>query len=107
VVSAAATSRVICRFSSAGFGVDGDDALEAATAQSGADAGVVAEQVDRGTDPGAGGQDRDLLLVAGSQTAQLGVGPVDQGAAFADQVLAIIQQGSQVCSGADGEPDRR
>lgn|SRR6188474_2390710 len=77
VVSAAATSRVICRFSSAGFGVDGDDAFEAATAQSGADAGVVAEQVDRGTDPGAGGQDRDLLLVAGSQAAKLGVGPVD------------------------------
>jgi hypothetical protein len=79
----------------------------AATAQGGADAGVVADQLDRGTDPGAGGQDRDLLLVAGAQTAQFGVGPVDQGAAFADQVLAVVQQGSQVCSGADGEPDRR
>jgi hypothetical protein len=94
-------------FQFGGFRVYGDDAFEAATAQSGADAAVVAEQVDRGTDPGAGGQDRDLLLVAGSQAAQFGVGPVDQGAAFSDQVLAVIEQGSQVRRGADGEPDRR
>jgi hypothetical protein len=105
VVSAAATSRVICPFQFGGFRVYGDDAFEAATAQSGADAAVVAEQVDRGTDPGAGGKDRDLLLVAGSQTAQFGVGPVDQGAAFADQVFAVVEQGAQIRSGADREPD--
>ena len=64
-------------------------------------------QLERGPDPGAGGQDRDLVLVAGSQTAQFGVGAVDQGAAFADQVLAVIEQGAQICRGADGEPDRR
>ena len=56
---------------------------------------------------GAGGQDWDLLLVAGSQTAELGVGPVDQGAAFADQVFAVVEQSAQIRSGADGEPDWR
>ena len=72
----------------------GQDAFKATTAQSGADAGVVVQQVERGPDPGAGGQDRDLLLVTGSQAAELGVGPVDQGAAFADQVFAVVEQGS-------------
>jgi hypothetical protein len=47
------------------------------------------------------------LLVAGSQTAQFGVGPVDQGAAFADQVFAVVEQGAQIRGGADGEPDWR
>jgi hypothetical protein len=41
---------------------------------------------------GAGGQDWDLLLVAGSQTAQ---------------VLAVVEQSAQIRSGADGEPDWR
>src|SRR5215203_1148517 len=86
--------------------VDGDDAFEAPSAQCGADAGVVADQLERGSDPGAGGQDRDLLLVAGSQTAQLGVGPVDQAAAFTNQVLAVVEQGAQIRSRADGQPDR-
>ena len=107
MVSAAATSLLICRFSSAVFGVDGENAFKAETAQSGADAGVVAQQVERGPDPDAGGQDWDLLLVAGSQTDQFGVGPVDQGAAFADQVFAVVEQGAQIRSGADGEPDWR
>jgi hypothetical protein len=89
------------------LGVDGENAFEAATAQGGADAGVVAQQVECGPDSGAGGQDWDLLLVAGSQTDQFGVGPVDQGAAFADQVFAVVEQGAQVRSGADGEPDWR
>jgi hypothetical protein len=89
------------------FGVDGDDAFEAPSAQCGADAGVVAQQVEGGPDPGAGGQDRDLLLVAGSQTAQFGVGPVDQAAAFTDQVLAVVEQGAQIRSRADGQPDWR
>jgi len=52
-------------------------------------------------------QDWDLLLVAGSQTAQFGVCPVDQGAAFADQVFAVVEQGAQIRSGADSEPDWR
>ena len=63
-------------------------------------------QFERGPDPGAGGQDRDLVLVAGSQTAQLGVGAVDQGAAFTNQVLAVVEQGAQIRRGTDGEPDR-
>src|SRR5215208_6051773 len=88
------------------LGVDGDDAFEAASAQCGADAGVVADQLERGPDPGAGGQDWDLLLVAGSQTDQFGVGPVDQGAAFTNQVLAVVEQSAQIRSRADSQPDR-
>ena len=61
----------------------------------------------RGPDPGAGGQDRDLVLVAGSQTDQFGVGAVDQGAAFTNQVLAVVEQGAQIRSRADSQPDRR
>jgi hypothetical protein len=56
---------------------------------------------------GAGGQDWDLLLVAGSQTDQFGVGPVDQGAAFTNQVLAVVEQSAQIRSRADSQPDRR
>jgi hypothetical protein len=37
---------------------------------------------------------------AGSQTAQLGVGPVDQGAAFPNQVLAVVEQGAQIRCGS-------
>jgi Type II CAAX prenyl endopeptidase Rce1-like len=35
------------------------------------------------------------------------MGPVDQGSPFGDQVLAVVQQGSQVSGRADSEPDRR
>jgi hypothetical protein len=81
-------------FQFGGFGVDGENAFKATTAQSGADAGVVAQQVERGPHPGASGQDRDLLLVTGSQAAELSVSPVDQGAAFSDQVFAVVEQGA-------------
>ena len=42
-----------------------------------------------------------------AQAAQFGVDAVDQGAAFGDQVLAVVEQGPQVRGGADGEPHRR
>jgi hypothetical protein len=34
------------------------------------------------------------------------VGAVDQGAAFADQVFAVVEQGAQICRGTGGVPDR-
>src|SRR5215203_1623438 len=107
VVSAAATIPVICRFSSA---VSVSMVMTRSRRRRHNVARMlvlVADQLECGPDPGAGGQDRDLLLVAGSQTAQFGVGPVDQAAAFTNQVLAVVEQRAQIRSRADGQPNRR
>ena len=103
----AATRSVICRFSVCCLGVDGENPLEAAPAQYGADAVVLGDQGERGSDPGAGGQVGDLVVIAGAQPDELGMDPVDQGATLDDQVLAVVQQGSQVSGRADCEPHRR
>jgi hypothetical protein len=65
------------------------------------------DQGEHGSDPGAGGQVGDLVVIAGVQADELGIGPVDQGATLDDQVLAVVEQGSQVDGRADSEPDRR
>ena len=91
MVPAAATRSAICRF---GLGVDGENPLEAAPAQYGADAVVVGDQGEHDLDPGAGGQVGDLVVIAGAQADELGMGSVDQGSTLDDQVLAVVQQGS-------------
>jgi hypothetical protein len=53
-----------------------------------------------------GERDRVKGLSSGSQTAELGVGAVDQGAAFTNQVFAVVEQGAQICRGTGGVPDR-
>ena len=76
--------------------------------QYGADAVLVGDQGEHDLNPGAGGQVGDLVVVvAGAQAAELGMGPVDQGSTLDDQVLAVVEQGSQVSGRADSRPDRR
>jgi hypothetical protein len=89
------------------LGVDGENPLEAAPAQYGAGAVVVGDQGEHDLDPGAGGQVGDLVVVAGVQAAELGMGPVDQGSPLGDQVLAVVEQGSQVSGRDDSQLDRR
>jgi hypothetical protein len=55
--------------------VDGENPLEAAPAQYGADAVVVGDQGEHDLDPGAGGQVGDLVVIAGAQAAEVGMGP--------------------------------
>jgi hypothetical protein len=66
-----------------------ENPLEAAPAQYGADAVVLGDQGERDSDPGAGGQVGDLVVIAGAQADELGMGPVDQGSTLDDQVLAV------------------
>jgi hypothetical protein len=43
---------------------------------------------------GLADQGGDLAVVAGEQTVQLDVDPVGQLAAFGDQVVAVVEQGT-------------
>lgn len=89
------------------FGVDEEDALEPAAGQVSADAVVVGDHLEDLADPGAGGQAAHVVLVAGGQAAQLGVGSVGKRGAFEQQVVAVVQQGTQVRGWSHGEPHRR
>jgi hypothetical protein len=56
--------------------VDGENPLQAAPAQHGADAVLLGDQGERGdSDPDAGGQVGDLVVIAGAQAAEVGMGP--------------------------------
>lgn len=57
---------------------------------------VAGEQQVGGFQVGFGGQVRDLFLIAGEQSEEVGVDTAGQVAALGDQVLAIVQQRPQV-----------
>jgi hypothetical protein len=65
-------------------------------------------QIDLGCQtPGyVGGQVGDLVEIAGALPDELGMGQVEQGSTLDDQVLAVVEQGSQAAVGADSQADR-
>lgn len=86
------------------FAVDVGDPAQSTQRESASGSGISCDQLDGGVQVFAAGQGHDGVVVAGEQAHQVQVGTVGQDVAFAEQVVSVVQEGTQVSGCSDGEP---